>query len=665
MLVLCAASVWQANAQTPTWDSSGNGLLNGTYYFREVLYVVGDSTGDLSEATAVYGTINFSGSGAYSIQSGTYVDSGGAAGNYSSNGTYTFGANGYGFFTSPLSSLASAFTSAKEYGLVGSSGVIVASMTENGFNDIFIAAPIGTQASASNFSGSYTVDGFFPGGTPATAADATFQLNPNGAGSLGNISVSGYFGGGGSTVYTQSLSNIAYKFSNGAGVLSFPSTTSSTAYYFSGQEYMYISSDRNFIFGGNPLGFDMFVGIKNNPSGTTPSFNGFYYEAGLDQDTSTLASSGYAAFDSYFGSYNANAGTIVGHERLFTPLYNSVAEGFTYNASYPKTITNSTYTDSGGDTTYTFGNGGAIRIGYGIGPYLSLSVGVQAATLSGSGVYLSPQGITNAANFAPFTAGVSPGEYIVLYGSGMAPNAVPQVASSLPFPKTLNGVSVTVDGIQAPIYYESATQISVIVPYLASYFPLASIQINNNGALSNIVTSQVNLTTPGIFTLTANGLGDGAIEHANGSVVTASNPAQPGETVAVYMSGLGAVFPPVTEGAATPSSPLPYTTNTIASYIGGTQATVAFAGLTPSAAGLYQMNITVPAGATSGENALEIVGPDSDNFQATIEVGTGSASASARPGVSPESVVRRPHRNAERRFTPAPLPCVGGNPACR
>ena len=26
-------------AQTPTWDTSGNGMLNGTYYFRHVTYV--------------------------------------------------------------------------------------------------------------------------------------------------------------------------------------------------------------------------------------------------------------------------------------------------------------------------------------------------------------------------------------------------------------------------------------------------------------------------------------------------------------------------------------------------------------------------------------------------------------------------------------------------
>ena len=64
---------------------------------------------------------------------------------------------------------------------------------------------------------------------------------------------------------------------------------------------------------------------------------------------------------------------------------------------------------------------GSIRIGYGIGPYLSLNIALQAPALSGSGVYLNPVGVVNAASSAPFTSQVSPGEFLTLYGSGLAP----------------------------------------------------------------------------------------------------------------------------------------------------------------------------------------------------------------------------------------------------
>ena len=52
-----------------TWDTSGNSKLSGTWYFRNVVYLVGDSQGNLSRAIAAYGQITFSGSGTYSLSS--------------------------------------------------------------------------------------------------------------------------------------------------------------------------------------------------------------------------------------------------------------------------------------------------------------------------------------------------------------------------------------------------------------------------------------------------------------------------------------------------------------------------------------------------------------------------------------------------------------------
>ncbi|HVW86301.1 MAG TPA: IPT/TIG domain-containing protein, partial [Bryobacteraceae bacterium] len=339
-------------------------------------------------------------------------------------------------------------------------------------------------------------------------------------------------------------------------------------------------------------------------------------------------SQGVGALDTFYGSFSANGGNIVGHERLFTPLYNSGAEGYTYGATYPTAIANGTYTNAAGTTQYVFGNNGAIRIGFGLAPYLSMSVALQAPALSGSGVFLNPAGVVNAASFAPFTAGVSGGEFIVLYGTNLAPGT--KVATSLPFPTTLNGVQVTVNGLKAPLYYVSPGQIAAIVPYGIT-FSIAQIQVTNNGTASNSITEFTYQTTPGIFTLAANGLGYGAIEHAtDGSVVTASHPAQPGETVSVFVSGLGSVFPPNPEGTAGPANPLSMTTNTINAYVNGYPATVGYAGLAPYLAGLYQVNVTIPSGVTAGDNAIELIGPDSDAYQALIPIGSGATNASVR-----------------------------------
>src|SRR5580704_4539146 len=121
---------WTAAAQTtPTWDNSGNHLLNGTYYFRDATYQVGDSTGDLSYAAALYGTISFDGNGNYTMNAPFLVDSNNndqAQPNVS--GTYRISASGFGFLDNPFGD--------SIYGLV-SNGIFVGSSTESGLNDLF------------------------------------------------------------------------------------------------------------------------------------------------------------------------------------------------------------------------------------------------------------------------------------------------------------------------------------------------------------------------------------------------------------------------------------------------------------------------------------------------------------------------------------------------
>jgi uncharacterized protein (TIGR03437 family) len=65
--------------------------------------------------------------------------------------------------------------------------------------------------------------------------------------------------------------------------------------------------------------------------------------------------------------------------------------------------------------------------------------------------------------------------------------------------------------------------------------------------------------------------------------------------------------PPPADGAAVPGSPLFQTVAQVQATIGGIGAPVTFAGLTPTLAGLYQVNVQVPAGVTSGmANSLVI-----------------------------------------------------------
>jgi hypothetical protein len=281
--VLLAATAWQAPAQT--WDTSGNGLLKGTYYFRQVIWLVGSDTGGLTEASTIYGTIAFSGTGTYTGNV-TVFDSSAGLESGAVSGTYSIAASGYGFLSSPI------VTGDFVYGLVNQSGIFVGSSTEtaDAYNDIFVAAPLSSPApTAATFKGSYSIAGIdLSSGTPNTTINYMLQVSPDGVKNLGTGSLIAYVGQEGSNKYTQSISSVTYAASNGAIVFTLPNTASALV---TGQKFLYISPDGNFVFGGAPEGFDMFVGVR---TGSGASLSGLYYQAGIDQDESTLASEGFA-----------------------------------------------------------------------------------------------------------------------------------------------------------------------------------------------------------------------------------------------------------------------------------------------------------------------------------------------------------------------------------
>jgi uncharacterized protein (TIGR03437 family) len=594
------------------FDNTGNGMLSGSYYFREVLFTASDEV-------AVYGNISFSG-GTTNISAQTIdcnFNSGSCTGPspYSSSGTYTISASGFGYISEQL-------ISSQIYGAVGANGVFIGSSTESGDWDLFIAAPVTSQG-LSTLQGPYSLAFIDPTGllSQGVAYDALLQMTPNGAGSIGTVSLSAYAQS--STATTQSFSGIKYTSTSSAFVLTFPSSNSSTA-LLQGQYYLYSSPDGSFVFGGSPENFDMIVGVR---TGSGSGLGGFYYEAGLDVDNSQLSTTGSSGLDTYYGSFSANSGVLVGHERIQSG--SGSAQGYTYSDGYQAGTTS--YTDTLFNAQELIGTNG-VRIGLGIGPFLGISVAMQAPSPSQSGsVYINPMGVVNSASSAPFTAGVSRGELITISGTNIGPSTL-QIASSIPLPTTLGGVKVLINNIAAPIYYVSSTQIAAIVPYETTA-AVAQIQVVNNQTSSNVVTELVNLTAPGVFTIPPGGIGYAAAEHSDGSLVTTSSPAQIGETIAVFVTGLGDVFPSILDGAAGVSSS---TSNPITADVNGTSATVAYAGLAPGEAALYQINVQIPSGVSFGDNYLDISGPDSYTSEALISVGASASEAPAqatRPNV--------------------------------
>jgi uncharacterized protein (TIGR03437 family) len=467
------------------------------------------------------------------------------------------------------------------------------------------------------------------------------------------VNITGYSGGGSGTISQASAAT--YSFSGGVATINFP--VSDTANFFSGPEVICFSPDGSFFFGGSQNGgFDMIVGVRNNG---TQNFGGLYYQAGLDQDVSQL-SNGTADLDGYYGAFNALAdGNIADHQRV-NDQNNGIA-GMTFADAFPVPVTG-TYPGTALSAQYAVGAGGAIRIGSDVFPMLGVSVAFLAPPPMAAGpifpsppVFLNPQSIVNAGSFAPFTAGVSAGQLVTLSGVNLAANTA--TASTAFYPTMLGGVQVMVNGIAAPVSSVSPGAVTAMVPFGIGS-PVAAFQVINNGTASNVVTELVNQTTPGVFTVPGGdpGFGDGVVTHdADGTPVSSSSPAQPGESVDVFLTGLGVVSPTVPDGVAAPSTNPSGTSNTIAANIGGVAATVSFSGLAPGLAGTYEVIVQIPSGVPAGENTLGISGPDSSAMQATISIGTGKGTSAARPSGEKRRGIRRTGRTAKWK-----LPCFPG-----
>ncbi len=252
----------------------------------------------------------------------------------------------------------------------------------------------------------------------------------------------------------------------------------------------------------------------------------------------------------------------------------------------------------------------------------------------------------NGASFAANTP-VAPGSFLTVFGSGLGIKS-----NASPFPATeAEGISVQIGGEMAPIssIIESQGQINVLVPNDAPIYGTLPVTVETPNGPQNMNSStaiQMVSAAPGIFlipdpsntsrqvgaanfantawivlsTAQTAALGLPACTATSKAAEVCGKPAQPGDYVAMYVTGLGRATPNGDlNGALLPTGQTAPTNGTLYETpqqavitVNGTAATVQFSGLAPGFAGLYQVNFQIPAGTPAGDNeSIQISMPGS------------------------------------------------------
>jgi len=221
----------------------------------------------------------------------------------------------------------------------------------------------------------------------------------------------------------------------------------------------------------------------------------------------------------------------------------------------------------------------------------------MAAVLAGAAwgqvPYYTSDSIVNASDYSP--GPFAPNSVVTVFGTNLAWDTRQLAATDIvndTLPTTLASVAVYIDNWPVPLIYVSPTQINFIVPgnEIDGSVP---VRVVREGVTGPEITIQLVDAAPALFA----SAGYVLAEHNDGSLLTADAPANAGDVVVVYATGLGKTQPNPAPGV------IPLTADRVAGpgaltvYLNGTAidpGLVFYAGVTPYCAGLYQINLFLP-----------------------------------------------------------------------
>jgi uncharacterized protein (TIGR03437 family) len=208
--------------------------------------------------------------------------------------------------------------------------------------------------------------------------------------------------------------------------------------------------------------------------------------------------------------------------------------------------------------------------------------------------------VTSIASAASFAPGMAAGALQAIQGVNLAGGQT--TSAAYPWPTTLAGVQVLLNGSALPLTYVSDAQINLYVPQDAALGTGTLTVVTPSGARA---TAAVNVAAfePGIFA--------GGVIHAGSTVSALTSPVQAGDFIEIYCTGLG---PTQLAGAFQRTVLVP------AVFIGAVPMQPAFSGLTPGLLGLYQVDVQVPPGLAAGLQPLLLSINASQSNQVSITV---------------------------------------------
>ncbi len=214
--------------------------------------------------------------------------------------------------------------------------------------------------------------------------------------------------------------------------------------------------------------------------------------------------------------------------------------------------------------------------------------------------------IGGVANGASFLHNYAPGMALSVFGTGLAPAI--QLDGVLPLPLTMQGVSATVNGVAAPLYYVSPTQINLQIPYETGA-RTAVVGIDNNGKVASFPFN-TSVTAPGIFV-------------QNGNLVPVAS-GKPGDVLVLFMTGEGDVNPALFTGsspaAGTAVDQLPQPRIPVTVTVGGIAATIQFEGIPTLLVGTTQINFVIPVNVPPGVQPVVVTSNGVASLPANITV---------------------------------------------